>query len=93
MKAISKEEAIALANGRGFTTAAVKAARLIRDFMEAGYEAAIIDAEDFGMEKFTKTQPGYLAKKCNEQAKALGLEEMFRACGHKNTITFVRLDI
>lgn len=93
MKPMSVEEYAVLAKGGRSESFAYKAIKLIREFVESGYEVAELEPADFGLQQFTKTQPNYLRDVIKQQALALKLEQIVCCETHSGKLMLVRIDI
>ena len=93
MKAMSLEELDSIRTRRTRESYGCKAAKLLRDFVESGYEACEVEPSDMGANEFTKSKLGYICKIINSQALALKLDKMAFAETHGEKLCLVRIDI
>lgn len=95
MNAMTLEEFNSLCGNGRRGRHVVKAAQVIRLFMESGFEAAEIDPTDFGLEcdTFGKAKGGYVRNVLNKQAVALKVDSMVAAYTRGGNVYLVRTDV
>lgn len=93
MKAMSIEELYSLRTRRKKGSNGNMAAKLLKSFMESGYEAVELEPSDVGVTEFTRSRVNYLCRIFNKQAVALKLDKMAFAETHGDRMYLVRIDV
>lgn len=93
MKAMSLEELNSIRTRRTRESYSMKAAKVLREFVESGYEACEVEPKDMGALAFTKSRLGYICKVINQQAIALKLDKIAFSETHGEKLCLVRIDI
>ena len=93
MKAMSIEELDTMRIRRKKGSNGYMAAKLLKSFMESGYECVELEPSDVGVTEFTKSKVGYLCRILNDQAVALKLDKMAFAETHGDRLYIVRIDV
>ena len=93
MKAMSLEELDSIRTRRTRESYGCKAAKLLREFVESGYEACEVEPSDMGAVEFTKSKLGYICKIINQQSLALKLDKLAFAETHGEKFVLVRIDM